>query len=387
MDFASELQSAKDHGILSLSSMHLTSVPPMVPSLHTLRRLDLGSNHLRTLPPLGSLRCLQELFLNDNPLCELPAGSLLGCFALRCLDLRRTLLASLPASLSQLPALLDVSTAGAPLEAALCEAGRAGGTPGLLALLRQRHERAALLQALSHRLQQEVWKEAGDTEAGLAALEALVAECSAEFPDNSDLKAVASNAARLFATDLRSASAAQARERFQALRDDNERKALGAELELAMRALYFDAADPRLLARLRAEIVAVLPTVEDARFMVAHARSLLPPQAAHIVPSQLPAIILGLRTRLNAEREAALAMLVKALAAVYFEREPKDIEAMARACASQLARSEDIKSLSADAGELFPAEWGSANPRKVIKAFRESQEDKGLGGTRRGAGK
>jgi hypothetical protein len=113
----------------------------MVPALAALRRLDLGHNSLASLPPLGALRTLQELFLNDNPLRELPAAALEGCFALRCLDVRRTRLRALPPALGRLPELIDVALAGAPLEGALLDAGRAGGTAGLLALLRARDER------------------------------------------------------------------------------------------------------------------------------------------------------------------------------------------------------------------------------------------------------
>jgi hypothetical protein len=378
-DHESAVQGAKEHGVLSLCFKNLTSVPPLVPSLHSLWRLDLGSNSLTTLPPLGSLRCLEELFLNDNPLAELPGSVLEGCFALQFLDVRRTLLRTLPPTLSLLPALLDVGLAGAPLEHELLEAGRVGGTSGLLALLRLRQERDGLLYQLRKVLALEVWKEAGDTEAGRAQLGALVAQCSEEFPENADLKAVCNNAVRLFVTDLPSATPAAARVRFEALRNDNERKALGAEIELAMRAIYYDAADPRLIARLRAEIVAALPSLQDTRFLLQHARALLPPTAGLIVPEQLPALVGALRSKLNAERDAACAQLLKALERHYADREPKDVEALARACAALLPRSEDIRSLAADAAELFPAEFASASVKKVVKAFRAAQEDKGMG--------
>ena len=385
-DLDAALQAAREHGVLSLSYQHLSALPPIVPALHALRRLDLGHNSLTSLPPLGALARLQELFLNDNPLRELREGALEGCFALRCLDVRRTRLRALPASLCRLPALVDVALAGSPLAAEECEAGRAGGTAGLLALLRQRDERGALLAALRKRLALEVFKEAGDTEAGRARLDALVAQVGAEFPDNAELKAAGNNAARLFAGELADASPGRARARFEALRDDNERKALGAEIELAMRAIYFDAADPRLVARLRADIVAALPSVEDARFMLAHARALLPRAAGEVVPEQLPALIQALRAKLGAEREAAVALLLRALGAHYGEREPKDVEGLARACAALLARSDDVRSLGADVGDLFPAEFAAANPKRVVRAFQAAQADKGLGGGGGGAG-
>ena len=57
-DLESALQGAREHGTLSLCYQGLTALPPMVPGLLTLQRLDLGHNGLRTLPPLGALAAL-----------------------------------------------------------------------------------------------------------------------------------------------------------------------------------------------------------------------------------------------------------------------------------------------------------------------------------------
>lgn len=379
--FETLVERARTYGVLSLCYVGLVSVPSIVPTLLTLRRLDLGHNELVTLPTLAPLTQLSELFLNDNPLESIPGASLASNFALRFLDLRRTQLATLPPSLSRLPLLLDVSLEGTHLEAGLATAARMDGTQGLLAQLKRRDERDALEYELRKKLALDVWREAGDTEAGQRRLDDLVAECSLEFPDNGDLKAVINNAVRLFGADPHVASPHFVRQRFQAIKDDNERKALGAEIELAMRAYYFDAADPRVITRLREDIVEALPTLEDAKFLLKHHRALLPPTAALIVPLQLPALIHALRTRMHQEREGAIAALLKSLCNNFYpDREPGEVETLVRGIASPTLTlsTTELRSLTADAIELFPAEFASAHARKIAKAFRELQERKGV---------
>ncbi len=385
-DYDAALAAARASGALSLYGAGLCAVPAAIPCLGArLLRLDLGANELQRLPALGSLTALRELFLNDNPLGELAGEALAGCVALRALDLSGTPLRTLPPALSRLPALCDVALRGVRLEAPLAAAARRDGAFGLLALLRARDERGALEDALLRKLALDVWREGADTAAGRARLGALVAGVSAAFPDNADLRAVTNNAVRLFggeggaAAGAGAASPAAVAARYAALCEDNERKALGAEIELAMRAHYYDAADPRTIARLRGEVVAALPSLEDAQFLLAHARALLPPRVELLVPTALPALVAALRGKLRADRDAAVGALLKALAAVYPDREPREVEALGRAAAGALARVEDVRALAGDAAELFPPEFGAAKPRKVVAAFREAQAEKGLG--------
>jgi len=380
--YESALQGAKEHGVLSLNFLDLIEVPPAIPTLLTLRHLDLGGNELRVLPCLSALSKLELLFLNDNPLEIISENDLSSNFALRFLDLSRTSLTTLPPSLSRLPLLIDVPLEGTHLEAGLSRAALANGTEGLLAQLKKRDERNLLVHDLRKKLTLEVWKEAGDTEAGQARLDELVLECSAEFPDNGDFKAIINNAMRLFGPDINSATPENVRVHFQSLRDDNERKSLGAELELAMRTHYFDAADPRVISSLRAEIVSILPSLDDTKFLIKHSRTLLPPAVSLLVPGQLPALILSLRARLHADRESTIANLLIALSNLYSDREPTELEALGRTLASPkfALTTGELRSLSTDVIELFPQEFSSAHPRKIVKAFRELQVAKGLPG-------
>ncbi len=58
---------------LDLTGMGLSSIPPEVLTLTSLRRLALDRNSLRSLPPgIGQLCALEELTLSDNGIQELP---------------------------------------------------------------------------------------------------------------------------------------------------------------------------------------------------------------------------------------------------------------------------------------------------------------------------
>jgi hypothetical protein len=187
------------------------------------------------------------------------------------------------------------------------------------------------------------------------------------------------NAGRLFGEQLAAASVPLALQRFAVLQEEAEAKALGAELELAMRAIYYadEAASPSTVGRLRQELCSQLSSsTADLRFLLAHARALLPASIRQLQPSAVLPALSALRGKLRADREAAIGSLCKALAAFYPERESREAEALARACAALLAKADDLRALAADAAELFPAEFASAKAKKVVKAFKEAQGEK-----------
>lgn len=379
LDLDAALATARLDGCLFLHGLGLTAVPlaAVLSLAPTLRRLDLSCNELAALPPeLGALHALEELFLNGNAaLAALPAA-LEGCVSLRRIDARGTALATLPPALSRLPALVDVALDGGALEPALARALRAGGTLALLGALARRDARAAALDALRRRLCLDVWKEAADTAAGRARLDELLAETDAAYPEDRDLRFVTANAARLFGPDLARADSRAAAARFAELHDDTERKALGADVELAMRAAYYDRAEPRAVERARAALVAALPTLDDARFFLRHARALLPRALSDLEPAAMPARVAALRARLAADRDAAVAALAAALAAHYPEREPEDVASLARAAAAGVPKADAVRALASDVAEFFPREFAAAKPRAIAAAFNEAQREK-----------
>lgn len=377
---ASALADAAVTGVLHLSFWGLSEVPTSVWALGpALRRLDLGHNRLTRLDDrIGELTRLEELWVNGNPLEALPAA-LEGCVALRHVDARHTHLTRLPPELSRLPSLVSLELAGTRVDASVLRAAASpGGALRVLAVLSRIDERECALRTLRARLCDDVFRGEGDTAGGRARLDALVHATDGAFTEAADLATLTRNAERLFTgADLASGTVHAVVERFAALRDENERKALGAELELALRAVYYDAAEPALVARVRAELIAALPSVADARFLVRHARALLPPAARDVRAHDVLAAMHALRLRQLADREDATAVLARALTVLYPDRDGRDVRALAADCSALLPRSDEVRALAADAGDgLFPPEFGAAHARRIVKAFRAAQAEK-----------
>lgn len=382
-DLSAALQRARDTGVLQLSALGLTSVPraALEPPLALLvRRLDLSHNELRALPPeLGALRNLEELFLNGNPLKALPA-EIEGCLALKVIDLRETHVAQLPPSLGRLPDIIDINLLHTRLDPRLQEAYARGGVLRLLSLLNERDTRRDLEEALRTTLTVDVYREAADTAAGRARVAALVADCLDNFgvSENAELRTVVRNAQRLFHADLARASAADVRAKLTELLRGNVRKALAADVELRLRALYYGRIDVTKVEGIVADIMASLPELEDAQFLLEHAPRLLPKEAAEVRGAAVYARLGALRAAMAQDRAAAVATLVKALMNHYPDREPPHVDSLARAVARLVKKADDLRMLASEAGELFPPEYNAAKPRAVARAFQASKAEKGI---------
>jgi hypothetical protein len=379
VDVAAAVEAARTSGVLNLSSLGLTAVPPAIlaaaPRIH---RLDLSHNELSALPPeIGALRNLEHLWVNDNPLEGLP-DEIEGCVSLRVVDLRDTLVAALPGAVGRLPALVELSLTNTRLDAEVQAVYARGGTLALLTYLNDRDARAGLERALTVALTDTVFAEAADSAAGAGAIAGLVADVMAEFPDNAELRTVIRNAGRLFGGVLAAASAAGVRERYTDLVRDNARKALAADTELALRAHYYDAIDVTKVERMVNDIMAHMPTLEDAAFLLEHVTKLLPKRAADVRGADLHAALTALRAALTAERAGATAALTTALRTVYPDRDPEDVAALASSVSALLKSSDDVRTLASDAGELFPPEFSSAKPKKIVAAFKAAKKEKGL---------
>jgi hypothetical protein len=382
-DLAATLLRARETGVLSLSSLGLTSVPRAAleaPLALQLRRLDLSHNDLRTLPPeLGALRNLEELFLNGNPLKELPS-EIEGCLSLKVIDLRETHVAQLPPSLGQLPNIIDINLLHTRLDPRLQEAYARGGVLRLLSLLNERNTRRELEEALRTTLTVDVYREAADTVAGKARVAQLVADCLEIFgvSENAELRTVVRNAQRLFHTDVNRASAAEVRERLTELLRGNVRKALAADVELKLRAVYYGRLDVTKVEAIVHDVMACLPELEDAQFLLEHATTLFPKEAKDVRGAALYERLCALRAAMAQDRAAAIATLVKSLMNVYPDREPHHCDSLARAVARLVKKADDVRMLASDAAELFPPEFAAAKPKLVFRAFLASKAEKGI---------
>ncbi|RYG51634.1 hypothetical protein EON67_02960 [archaeon] len=78
------------------------------------------------------------------------------------------------------------------------------------------------------------------------------------------------------------------------------------------------------------------------------------------------------------EREAALVALRKTLVRMYSDADEDDVAALVRQLADALPSTQRIQALTADAGDVFPADFMNVKVKAVLKTFTELQKEKGL---------
>ena len=104
---------------LHLSQMNLDQVLPEIFNMVTLIRLDLSFNNIVKLDPkIGDLTNLQQLWLNDNPLREVPV-ELSKCHKMKELDLKNTFVITLPREMANMASLLVLNLDGCPTKESL----------------------------------------------------------------------------------------------------------------------------------------------------------------------------------------------------------------------------------------------------------------------------
>lgn len=195
--------------------------------------------------------------------------------------------------------------------------------------------------------------------------------------DFGPLRTVVRNAERLLHEDLFRASAPGARRAYEALSKDNARKQLAAQVELKVRALYFDRVEPEEARNIAAEATKSLRTLEDVTFLLRHAPSVFPEEHGDVESGAILARLTSLRRQLRAERAKALRTLSRALLDKYPDRTPQDADNAAKqlAKAGRLATKE-VLALSSDIESLAPGDFRDIKPKRIVAGFRQIQAEK-----------
>lgn len=376
-EMLSLLDQARRTRALHLTDMCLTAVPPVVWTLTDLVRLDLGNNSLTELPDdVAKMTRLEELWLNGNPLRSV-TPQLEQCRALKVLDLRDTAVRTLPRELSRLKCIIDIDLRGAPLDARTRQAyTRDCDTDGLMEMLRLVDRRTEVKLKLKRRLKETVYREVADSKEGEEGIQRLVENVLIEFTDFDELKSVLRNAERLFPEDLDMADARVIKRTYVVLKRENQMKKLAAEVELKLRAIYFNVIRPERVEGIVKGIYGEITTLNDMKFLLFYATQLFPPTPDEIDPKELKKALLGLRRKFAEEREAAIKGIETSLKAIYTDQEPEKIRRLANDVAALFKRVADLKQIGADAAVYFPAEYSSAKPHRIQRKYLQVQQEK-----------
>ena len=365
-----ELARARATGVLHLSYRRLSRIPPEVFSLlPELRTLDLGFNRLQELDPrICELLALEQLWLNNNPLCSLPA-SLEKNRKLRVVDLRCTRLRRLPNEMGRLTHVHTVDLDGTQLKPKQWAPYREGGTEALMAHLHMRDQRKQAKLKMLARMREGVYRELWDLPGGEEQVMGLIKQVFLCFEDLEDIKNLIRNAERLFPDDIEDVDIERIRHEFETLRRENERKKLAAELELKIRVIYFDRIRVDKVEGMVHDIYREVHDLEDIKFLIFFATKLFPATAAEVTGELIWQNIIDLQTLMAKERADAIRGVETALKGVYPHVNPSRLVPLCEDTTSLFKRVVDLKKLAADANTFFPAEFDAANPKQIRRAF------------------
>ncbi|CAN0008701.1 unnamed protein product, partial [Ascophyllum nodosum] len=368
--------------VLHLLGMGLNCIPTLVLRSTSLVRLDLAYNQLPAVPAsIASLTNLEHLWLQGNPIKSVHAD-IQHCTRLKVLDLRDTALRKLPREMGRLPRILEIDLRGAPLKAKMKRFQR--DTVPLMEYLREQDARKQIKTDLFNKLSASLYREVVDSPTGRHNLPLVKAVCRS-FADIKELTQVARHCDRLFPPDLAGtsdnpqAAAARVWRKFTALRKKIERKRLASELELKMRAVYYDVIDPAAVEGYIAFIYRQqVKPLEDIQFIVRRASKILPPNPEDITGEGVERSMLALQKEMTDERQRCVDGLFEALRHLYSDQESSKVLALAQKVAAVSGRGkrfaegnelEELKHLRADAERFFPSEIQEVEPIRVRTLF------------------
>eukprot|EP01029_Cantina_marsupialis_P006556 TRINITY_DN17246_c0_g1_i1.p1 TRINITY_DN17246_c0_g1~~TRINITY_DN17246_c0_g1_i1.p1 ORF type:complete len:204 (-),score=82.92 TRINITY_DN17246_c0_g1_i1:183-734(-) len=164
-------------------------------------------------------------------------------------------------------------------------------------------------------------------------------------------------------------------ERFFELRRDTQRKQLSAEVELKLRALYYDVIDPEDVQRIVSGIVKHIQSLSDTQFLLRHAKSLLPENPEDIDPEKLALDLKALQEQLAAQREEAICRVIASMRGLYSDAEPPVVEKKAREVCALFKKIDDLKVLAADVSVYFPEEFLQVSAKEVRSKYLEAQSE------------
>jgi hypothetical protein len=303
------IEQAKRTKQLHLSAVELYAVPRPALDLTMLLRLDLSFNTIAELPRamFAALSNLEQLWLNSNPLLEVPA-TIEHAKQLQVLDLRNTKLVMLPCELSRLNHLLQVDVQGVPLQGSLSKA--CTSTAALLAYLGKLDRGDLLRDELMDKLAAQLYRDVALTKEGRKLLPAFADAVCAEFTDITELRQVVRHCDRLcpptLVTDTAKATA-RMRQQYTALRRETQLKELSAEFELKLRALYYDRIDVAAVDSCVKAVYSSVTVLEDMQFLIKHAAQALPKHPEDITGEGVLLSIKALQQAAAAAKQARVA--------------------------------------------------------------------------------
>ena len=346
-------------------------------------RLDLSYNWITSLPSaIKQCSALVELWLQCNPLTNLPPG-ISELKNLQCIDLSSTKVEDLPNEVATMDKLDEIDWYDTPLELRL---GKEMGIPvndlpALMSMLHDRYTREKLEEQLLETLNgTKYMKEADLPGMGQIILD-LVKTLSDMYEDLDEMALFVRRAESLLPEKLVECTPKnllKVKHNFEEMQRETTRVRLSADVEIKLRAIYFDRAERSEIDAMLAGIYKSVKTLEDIEHLVKYAKDIMPDDPKSVTGEVVWTNLLDHQAMLIEKREEVIKLLCTSMTGLYPEQKPEDIEKAGRVVAAAFATErfatkkecERLTQVAAEASKLFPPDFPSINPPEIAAAAK-----------------
>lgn len=346
-------------------------------------RLDLSYNWITSLPSaIKQCSALVELWLQCNPLTNLPPG-ISELKNLQCIDLSSTKVEDLPNEVATMDKLDEIDWYDTPLELRL---GKEMGIPvndlpALMSMLHDRYTREKLEEQLLETLNgTKYMKEADLPGMGQIILD-LVKTLSDMYEDLDEMALFVRRAESLLPEKLVECTPKnllKVKHNFEEMQRETTRVRLSADVEIKLRAIYFDRAERSEIDAMLAGIYKNVKTLEDIEHLVKYAKDIMPDDPKSVIGEVVWTNLLDHQAMLIEKREEVIKLLCTSMTGLYPEQKPEDIEKAGRVVAAAFATErfatkkecERLTQVAAEASKLFPPDFPSIKPPEIAAAAK-----------------
>lgn len=382
------LTRAEQCDMLMLSHMDLHSYPMgrLVREevvMSRIVRLDLSYNWITSLPSaINQCSALMELWLQYNPLSELPAG-ISELKNLECIDISSTKVVDLPNEVATMEKLNEIDWYDTPMELALVKEKEipVNDLPALMDLLHDRYTREKLEEQLFETLNGTKYMKEADVPGMGQIISELVQTLSGMYEDLDEMALFVRRAESLLPeklVDCTPNNLLKVKNSFEEMQRETTRVRLSADVEIKLRAIYFDRAERSEIDEMLSGIYKNVKTLEDIEHLVKYAKDIMPDDPKMVTGETVWANLLAHQASLIEKREEVIKLLCTSMTGLYPEQKPEDIEKAGRYVAAAFATErfatkkecERLTQVAAEASKLYPPDFPSINPEEIRAAAK-----------------
>jgi len=383
----SAVQRASQTKIIALGHAGLNFMPVprlmrMGDMLSKIVRLDISYNYISTLPTEISLMSgLQELWLQQNPLLSLEGVASLQ--NLEVLDIRNTRVEYFPSEMATMKRLYEVDWRETPAALNLWEQNEieVNDLPATMALLHERHTRSGLEATLLEALAGVKFMKEADTPGIALRIQELVRTLSDMYGNVEEFSLFVRRADSLLPDKMKECTPGnllRVKENFEEMQRQTTRKRLAADVEIKLRAVYYDRASRQEIDSMIEGIYNNVMSLEDIQHLVKYVVDIMPVEPEDVSGPVVWKNLLAHQDLLTEKRQQATATLCTSMQGLYPEQRPIDLQEKAKEVAAVFAverfatkkELERLTQVSAEAAKLFPPDYISIVPDDIKAAAK-----------------